>query len=243
MIFVPLNNGMIQAFNAKTLDSLWLYTDTVGGSCLSALRYDSGYVYGSFVNGNLVCISAADEDPKKTTEAKNAVWRTYDSGGFSYTGVYTGETNLYACGGSGYVYCLNKKTGSVVQKFLLPEEAGNGCTAVCYSDGRIYFGTSKGYLYSYPIQKDGKLRLDGEARLKVGGTVYGTPLVYKNRIYLGTASDRYGTSQGRIILRWRRSHRRESFPWPIRWKSPASRGERRPCPRPTRRGTAICMSM
>ena len=193
MIFVPLNNGMIQAFNAKTLDSLWVYTDTVGGNCLSELRYDSGYLYGSFQNGNLVCISAADEDPAKTKEAKNAVWRMYDSGGFAYTGVYTGETNLYACGGSGYLYCLNKKTGSVIQKFMLPDEAGKGCTAVCYADGRIYFGTSKGYLYSYPVQKDGKLNLEGGSRLKVGGTVYGTPLVYKNRIYLGTATeDRYG---------------------------------------------------
>ena len=31
MIFVGLSGGKIQAFNAKTLESLWIYTDPLGG--------------------------------------------------------------------------------------------------------------------------------------------------------------------------------------------------------------------
>ena len=59
MIFVPLVNGRIQAFRAKDLESLWLYTDVIGGNTATALRYDSGYLYAGFADGNLVCLNAA----------------------------------------------------------------------------------------------------------------------------------------------------------------------------------------
>lgn len=194
MIFVPLNNGRVQAFNAKTLESLWIYTDTVGGGVGTALRYDDGYLYVGFTDGNLVCLSAADEEPDKTDEKKAAVWRKYDSGGFYRTGVYTGDTYLYACSSSGAVYCLDKRTGETVQKLALPAEAGAASTAVCYADGNLYFATEKGYLYSIGLTEDEKLDTGRMNRLDLNGTVYGTPLVYGGRIYVGSAAmDSYGT--------------------------------------------------
>ena len=188
MIFVPLNNGKLQAFNARTLESLWIYVDTVGGSAAAALRYDSGYLYVGFADGNLVCLSVADEDPEDTQEEKAAVWRKYDSGGFYRSGVYTGDKYLYACGRSGSIYCLDKKTGETIQKLSLPSEQGSPSTAVSYADGRIYFATDEGYLCSYGIGEDGRLDETGATSIKLGGTIYGTPLVYQGRIYLGTAS-------------------------------------------------------
>ena len=193
MIFVPLNNGRLQAFNAKTLESLWVYIDTVGGNAATALRYDSGYLYVGFADGNLVCLSVSDEDPGQTNEEKSAVWRKYDSNGYYRTGVYTGETYLYACGRSGSVYCLDKKTGETVQRLALPSEAGAASTAVCYADGRIYFATEKGYLYSYALAEDGKIDTTSVRSMNLGGTIYGTPLIYKGRIYIGSATmDSYG---------------------------------------------------
>lgn len=128
MIFVPLNDGRVQAFHAGTLESLWVYTDTVGGNASTALRYDSGYLYAGFADGNLVCLSVTDEDPDRTDEQKSAVWRKYDSGGYYRTGVYTGEKCLYACGRSGSVYCLDKRTGETLQSLSLPSEAGAAST-------------------------------------------------------------------------------------------------------------------
>ena len=55
MIFVPLVNGRIQAFRAKDLESLWLYTDVIGGNTATALRYDSGYLYAGFADGKSQC--------------------------------------------------------------------------------------------------------------------------------------------------------------------------------------------
>lgn len=193
MIFVPLNDGRVQAFHAGTLESLWVYTDTVGGNASTALRYDSGYLYAGFADGNLVCLSVTDEDLDRTDEQKSAVWRKYDSGGYYRTGVYTGEKCLYACGRSGSVYCLDKRTGETLQSLSLPSEAGAASTAVCQDGGRIYFATENGWLFSYPYGEDGRLDEEGVAVLDLGGTVYGTPLVYNGRIYVGSATkDIYG---------------------------------------------------
>ncbi|QNM09465.1 cadherin-like beta sandwich domain-containing protein [Wansuia hejianensis] len=193
MLFVPLNDGKVQAFNASTLESVWVYVDTVGGNAATALRYDSGYLYAGFADGNLVCISTADEEPEQAEEEKSAVWRKYDKGGYYRTGVYTGEKYLYACGRSGSLYCLDKKTGETVQKLALPAEAGAPTTAVSHSDGRIYFATEKGYLYSCGLAEDGKLDIENMTSLKLGGIIYGTPVVYQNRVYAGSAmTDSYG---------------------------------------------------
>lgn len=195
-IFVPLSGGKLQAFNAKTLESLWIYKDTIGGNASAALRYDSGYLYAAFADGNLVCLSVTDEDPDSTNEEKSAVWRKFDSKGYYRTGVYTNDNYLFAGSYSSNLYCLNKKTGETLQKDSLPSEAGAISTGICYENGRIYFATENGYLYSYGLTETGMLDLESKTSLKLGGAIFGTPLVYNNRIYVGTASkDKYGVVQ------------------------------------------------
>lgn len=51
MIFVGLSGGKIQAFNAKTLESLWIYTDPLGGQPNTSPTYHDGYIYVGFWNG------------------------------------------------------------------------------------------------------------------------------------------------------------------------------------------------
>ena len=93
MIFVGLSGGKIQAFNAKTLESLWIYTDPLGGQPNTSPTYHDGYIYVGFWNGeskpgNFVAISVTDEDPMKTDEAKLASWSYACVGGFYWAGAY-----------------------------------------------------------------------------------------------------------------------------------------------------------
>ena len=72
-IFVGLANGRIQAFDAKTLKSLWVYPDKLKGQPNSPITYYKGYVYTGFWNSetriaNFACVSAKDGNTKKTTD-------------------------------------------------------------------------------------------------------------------------------------------------------------------------------
>ncbi len=77
MIFVGLSNGRIQAFDAVTLDSLWLFTDSNGGQPNCPIVYHDGYIYTGFWksetgDASFVCVSATDEDPDVGNETKYA---------------------------------------------------------------------------------------------------------------------------------------------------------------------------
>ena len=49
MIFSAFNGG-IQAFDADTLESLWVYKDSVGGQSVSPIYYNDGCIYTGFCN-------------------------------------------------------------------------------------------------------------------------------------------------------------------------------------------------
>ena len=86
MIFIGLANGWVQAFNAETLESLWVYQDALGGQPNCPIAYADGYIYTGFWNSetkqaNFACLSVTDEDATKTNEAKLPTW-TYTHNGF-----------------------------------------------------------------------------------------------------------------------------------------------------------------
>ena len=91
MIFVGLANGCVQAFDAVTLESLWLYEDPLGGQPNCPITYEDGYLYTGFWNredgnANFVCLTVTDEDPAKTDESKLASWTYTSRGGFYWAG-------------------------------------------------------------------------------------------------------------------------------------------------------------
>ena len=95
MIFAPLADGRVQAFNAETLESLWVYQDTLKGQSLSPITYSDGYIYTGFWNAetkdaNYVCIPVTDEDPTNAQEAKEA------HGSTQALAVSTGQVLWYA---------------------------------------------------------------------------------------------------------------------------------------------------
>lgn len=198
-IFVQLDGGKVQAFDYKTMKSLWLYTDGLGGQGLSPLTYDSGFVYTGFWLGetqsaNFVCLSAKDEDPKKENERKKARWSFKRKGGFYMAGAAVTERFiLVGCddgekesGGNSLILSLNKANGKLVSSL---KTKGDLRSSVTYDgeQGAYFIASKAGFVYRFKAdEKSGKL--SALASYKAGGSVTSSPAVYGGRVYFGCQS-------------------------------------------------------
>lgn len=188
--------GQIQAFNADTLESLWIYKDSLGGQTNCTIRYSDGYLYTGFWNAenrkaNFVCLSATDEDPSNSLEQKTATWKQGVMGGFYWAGAYTtGDVVMVGTddgdrgntSDTSYVYVMNKYTGEVLQK--VGPHHGDIRSDISYSNGRIYFTSKGGYLYSYALGSDGRIEEGSRKELQLGSMSTGTPAIVGNRLYV-----------------------------------------------------------
>lgn len=210
MLFVALSNGRVQAFNAETLDSLWIYTDPLGGQSNCPVTVCDGYVYTGFWKGetgdaNYVCLSVTDEDPDEPLEAKTATWRYTKAGGFYWAGAYVSEDFMLLgtddgeqgyTNGHGSILLLDPKTGRVLDRTDAPR--GDVRSSICYdSESSAYYATSKGGDFiRIKLAEDHRsiAQVDMLALANgVGGTAMSTstPVVYKGRAYVGVS----GSSQ------------------------------------------------
>ena len=201
MLFVALSNGRVQAFNAETLESLWVYTDPLGGQSNCPVTVCDGYVYTGFWNGetknaNYVCLSITDEKPNEKLEAKTATWRYTKAGGFYWAGAYvsknfmllgtddgkTGYTN-----GHGSILLLDPKTGRVLDRTDKPR--GDVRSSICYADGAYYATSKGGDFIRITLSADKQhIKVDILALENgTGGTAMSTstPVVYNGRAYVG----------------------------------------------------------
>ena len=206
MIFAPLADGRVQAFNAETLESLWVYQDTLKGQSLSPITYSDGYIYTGFWNAetkdaNYVCIPVTDEDPTNTQEAKEAAWQYTSLGGFYWAGsvvrgdyvVFGTDDGTSGSNGTGHVLSLNKKTGEVMDSV---DVIGDQRSTIAYDKetDRLYFTTKGGYLYSLKLKSDGTFDKDTLKSVQPGNMSTSTPVVYNGRIYIGVTSGTYSIS-------------------------------------------------
>ena len=200
MIFAPLADGRVQAFNAETLESLWVYQDMLKGQSLSPITYSDGYIYTGFWNAetkdaNYVCIPVTDEDPTNTQEAKEAAWQYTSLGGFYWAGsvvrgdyvVFGTDDGTSGSDGTGHVLSLNKKTGAVMDSV---DVIGDQRSTIAYDKetDRLYFTTKGGYLYSLKLKSDGTFDKDTLKSVQPGSMSTSTPVVYNGRIYIGVTS-------------------------------------------------------
>jgi len=214
MIFIGLANGRVQAFNAETLESLWVYRDALGGQPNCPIAYADGYIYTGFWNSetkqaNFACLSVTDEDATKTNEAKLPTW-TYTHNGFYWAGAYVNSDfvlvttddgeNGYTTG-YGSILSLNPKTGKLIDS-LQATNVGDLRSSVCYdTETEAYYFTSKGGdLYQVKVNADGtftkgslrRLHLDnGADSASAPPMSTSTPVIANGRAYIGVS----GTSQ------------------------------------------------
>ena len=214
MIFIGLSNGRVQAFNAETLESLWVYQDALGGQPNCPIAYADGYIYTGFWNSetkqaNFVCLSVTDEDATKTNEAKLPTW-TYTHNGFYWAGAYVNSDFVLVTtddGEGGYttgygsILSLNPKTGKLMDS-LQATNVGDLRSSVCYDEEtEAYYFTSKGGdLYQVKVNADGTFTKGSLRRLHLNNGAdsasappmsTSTPVIANGRAYIGVS----GTSQ------------------------------------------------
>ena len=122
MIFVGLSSGMIQAYDAETLETIWIYRDissdiepdlkdakdsAIGGQVNCPLTYRDGYLYTGFWKGAqkdayFVGIAVADEAKNKNSEGyQRSAWRYMNKGGFYWAGCYATDKYVVVGGDDG----------------------------------------------------------------------------------------------------------------------------------------------
>lgn len=211
ILLVGLSNGRIQAFNAKTLESLWLYTDPMGGQPNCPITVLGDYAYTGFWNGealggSFVCVSLTDEDPTSTTEAKYATWRHEQDGGFYWAGAYACDDFIMVGTDDGdalrsYLYLFDPLTGEI-----LDSRSGFDSdirSTICYDEvtNAYYFTSKGGTFYRVKVEKkdgictitdcDGLKLNNGSDDPALPPMSTSTPVVYKGRAYIGVS----GTGQ------------------------------------------------
>ena len=227
MIFVGLADGTIQAFNAATLSSVWIYHDELKGQPDCPIVYSNGYIYTGFWNGetaqaNYVCLSVTDEDPRADGEEKLPTWTYASKGGFYWAGAYASDGYLLICtddGSIGYttgyarILSLDPLTGEVIDSYTMtsPGDLRSGVTFVPAGGGagRGYFTSKGGYFYRIDVTAEGrftagslkKIRLpNGTSDPNNPGMSVSTPTVYNGRAYVGVSgTDQFGQYSGHNI--------------------------------------------
>ena len=213
MLFMALSGGVVQAFDAATLKSLWIYRDALGGQPNCPLTYYKGYVYTGFWNqekedANFVCLSATDEDPGSDSEAKLARWTYTRQGGFYWAGAYVcndyllvgADDGMADFSATGALLCLDPSTGEELDRW--DDLQGDVRSSVAKGeDGRFYFTSKGGYLYSAAVTRtaDGwKITDTRSCALSNGSNSEETPamstctpVLYNGRAYIGVS----GTAQ------------------------------------------------
>ena len=215
-IFVSLASGKVQAFDATTLESLWVYTDPLGGQSVSPVVYSDGYVYTGFwksekKDANYVCLKAEDEDRTQATEAKEATWTMVNKGGFYWAGALAaGNYLVFGCddgitaetGGTATLRCVNKHDGTVVSTLEL-SGLGDQRSALCYAPelGKIFFTTKSGYICSASFSaSSGQLGNLSFSHVWEGAASTSTPVYYKGKLYFGVGAAFDGGSHCRFVV-------------------------------------------
>lgn len=201
MIFVPEDGGIVEAFNASTLDSLWR-SEAFGGQSNCQLTYANGYIYsgtwsGSTESGTFYCIDATDKGlASQTGNVRKAAWKAADTGGYYWAGAAVVGSNIVFGGDSGTVYVCDQATGAIKSQYAT---GGAIRASIAYdaATGSIYFtggdgggsgmngitGNPKCYRIAIDAST-GQLGAVQTAALPAIST--GTPVVYNGRVYVAT---------------------------------------------------------
>ena len=205
VIYCPCDNGVMQAFDAKSLKSLYVLRDPLGGQAQSVVTISGDYGFVGFMNnGNgdvhYLCFTLTDEDPESENEIKQPTWTHTQAGGFYWAmpiivGDYLiigTEDGTSASNNPAEILAMDKETGEVVDTL---DVTGDVRSAIAYDSetDRYYTSTTAGDLVKFEFDEEaGEF---GEKETLNLGTTLGkcTPVVYKGVIYTGLGNFQAGT--------------------------------------------------
>ena len=211
MVFVALSSGTVQAFNAETLESLWLYQDPLGGQPNCPLTIRDGYLYTGFWNSetgdaNFVCMSVTDENPDQEKESKAASWYHTAKGGYYWAGAYVSDDFVLVGTDDG----TNYGDSQTSRLLMFDRHSGRLLDSCDGLDGDIrstivydtetdaYYFTSKGGSF-YGVRVDAG-QLTDLWSTELGGNSTSSPSVYNGRAYVGVAgSGQFAAYSGHSI--------------------------------------------
>ncbi|MEG0296477.1 MAG: PQQ-binding-like beta-propeller repeat protein [Clostridium sp.] len=200
-VFVPLGAGQIQAFDATTLESLWItnpVTYMSGGNGpyetqpLSPITYHDGQVYmgvsdGSGTHGEYFSVTTTDEDTSNTLEVKEFKWEyksETDKKGYYWAGSTIVDKYVVFSGENGEIISLDAKSGQVVDT-IQGDGAIRSSAHYNKDNNRIYTTTKAGYIQSVKINVDGKFDKNTFKKNKIGSDITSSPVTYNGRVYVG----------------------------------------------------------
>ena len=195
-IYVGIAGGKVQAFDADTLESVWIYTNADADSktdAYSPITYADGKIYTGFYKGwgssaptAFVCVS--------TNDGKE-VWSTTEDGSFNWDSAAVAGNYVVYGNGSGNLISRNKNTGELAEtKNVSSSEIKAGVT---YDNGKIYTITGDAKLVVAELDPStGKFNnLKTIDCSQYGPNSTSTPVVYNGIAYVGVG--KWG--QGKVI--------------------------------------------
>ncbi len=181
-IFMNLSNGTVEAFDANTFESEWVYTDELKGKGMTQVTYSENTVFTGFWNGeakdaNFVALDSTTGQLK---------WSMTINGGLYWAGsCFTEDAVIFATDDGSdkiaHIYSCNKETGEIISQIDVSDK-GDIRSAVTYYNGRIYATTKGGYIISALLNNN----VFSDVKYgEIGVASTSTPVIYKDRIYIG----------------------------------------------------------
>ncbi|MBQ7873903.1 MAG: cadherin-like beta sandwich domain-containing protein [Oscillospiraceae bacterium] len=208
MVFVALSDGSVQAFNAETLESLWLFKDPLGGQPNCPINVKNGYLYTGFWNSetgdaNFVCLTITDENPNAEKEYKNASWYYTAKGGFYWAGAFVSDEFVIIGTDDGTNKCTSQSSNLLLFDARTGEEFdrwenlnGDIRSTVSYDKqtDAYYFTSKGGSFYSVKvIETENGWKFDNGWSVNLNNGSASTPMstcspvVYNGRAYVGVS--------------------------------------------------------
>ena len=216
-IFMALDGGMIQAFDAETLESLWIYKNKNGGSPKCDIVYKDGKIYTGFwtseeSDADFVRIDVKDEDEETTSEEKLADWEATNYGGYYWTTPYFTDDYVYVGREDGNdpsttdgesiggLYQLDIKTGEP-QLIDYHDLMDDICSKLVEYNGKFAFTSRNGVFHIFDPATDTLSSFKfAEALGLEGATCTSTPIIIGNRAYVTVNGAGWGDYNGSAIV-------------------------------------------
>ena len=150
------------------------WTLKTNGAIWSSPVVDTGRIYFGSNDDFVYCVDAQNG---------NIVW-TYKTGGDVYSSATFNGDNMYIGSHDSRMYCLNKSTGSKVWDIFVGDKSEVESSPTI-AEGKIFIGTYSGSVYCLDANR-GIPKWVAKGLIKIRGSL----LVYKNKVFVSTWSDK-----------------------------------------------------